>query len=370
MTVPPPSGQWGPYVQPPSPPLQPTTPGYHSPQGPWGAPQPPRKQNNTIKWMLSGVGLLLVIATTVGVTILVTREETAGDGPAPTSTIEPVDSADDDGPVEIVTLEPTCNDWRNLQRSLATTQSNGWGQRDSTVPASEWTPAQRDQFAAVAESMRANADLAVELSKQTPHRVMRELYMQFVAYGRAYADAVDTYVPADDYLARANVGFSKTISGICDAIEFGDVISRASQLPLAEAPINQGGTVSIDNPARFLSGSPEACVDWVQANTQFESRLQDWTRLDPEISAPQWTPEQRSVQEAAARTFDEYGAEIVSIGQGSGNATLEDFSNLMSLYMGAYAVATPTYSPNDNYLISSALRLNNAITAACQSSTS
>ena len=41
--------------------------------------------------------------------------------------------------------------------------------------------------------MRNAADQTVNLVKMTPHRVMRELYEQFIAYARAFADAVPTY---------------------------------------------------------------------------------------------------------------------------------------------------------------------------------
>jgi hypothetical protein len=34
---------------------------------------------------------------------------------------------------------------------------------------------------------------------------MRELYEQFIAYGRAYADSLATYVPGDDFLSRAEM---------------------------------------------------------------------------------------------------------------------------------------------------------------------
>ncbi len=45
----------------------------------------------------------------------------------------------------------------------------------------------------------------VNLAKQTPHRVVRELYEQYIAYGRAYVDSIPTYMPADDVLADVNV---------------------------------------------------------------------------------------------------------------------------------------------------------------------
>lgn len=321
-----------------------------------------------MKWLLAGVGVLLVVAITVGVTVLVTRDGSGGGGPTTsTSAAPPIASADDTGAVQLITVEPTCDSWRNLQRTLATAQSNGWGQRDASIPASDWTSAQRDQFEAVGESMRSTAERAITLAKQTPHRAMRELYGQFTAYGRAYADAVANYKPDDDYLARANVGFSKAISGICDAIEYGNVISRSSGLPAVDAPATLSDTGSVDVPTRFLVNAPQACIDWIQANARFETAAQEWSRQDPEVPASAWSPAQQSLQERAAATFRDYASNIETIGRESRNSDLEDLSTLAALYLRAYSQAIPIYVPTDNYLIAPGLRLNNAITAACQS---
>ncbi len=57
--------------------------------------------------------------------------------------------------------------------------------------------------------MRSAADQMVALAKLTPHRVMRELYEQFIAYSRAYADRIPTYTPPDDNLALVAVSCSE-----------------------------------------------------------------------------------------------------------------------------------------------------------------
>jgi len=54
----------------------------------------------------------------------------------------------------------------------------------------------------------------VALAKRTPHRVMRELYEQFIAYSRAYADRIPTYTPPDDNFALVrSCGVLSTDSG-------------------------------------------------------------------------------------------------------------------------------------------------------------
>ena len=56
----------------------------------------------------------------------------------------------------------------------------------------------RAQYIAAGQSMRGAAAQTVGLVKLTPHRVMRELYQQFIAYARAYAERMPKYTPADN----------------------------------------------------------------------------------------------------------------------------------------------------------------------------
>ena len=67
-------------------------------------------------------------------------------------------------------------------------------------PASAWTEQQRAQYLAAGQAMRGAAAQTVGLVKLTPHRVMRELYEQFIAYARAYAQRIPNYIPADNNL--------------------------------------------------------------------------------------------------------------------------------------------------------------------------
>lgn len=362
----PPSGQWGPGVPPPNP--QQPPPGYYPPPQGWGPP-PPQKSNSALKWLLGAVAVLLVVAITVGVTVLVTRDGSGGDGPTETpDSPSDIASADDTGPVEIITVEPTCDSWRAIQDTLAAAQANGWADRDPSIPASEWTPSQRSQYDAVGATMRTAADQAIALAKQTPHRVMRELYEQFIAYGRIYADSLESYVSDDDVFARTNVGLSTSISTTCDAIEHGAVINRASAVPPGSPPDNVSAVGDLGDPRRFLTTSTSACVDWIARTAALDGQLEDWSRLDPEVPASRWDSAQRSVQEAAARTFDEYADDIEQIGRSSGDGTFEDFAVLAAQYFRAYAIATATYSVDDYYIVNPAMRLKNAVRAACQAS--
>jgi hypothetical protein len=253
-----------------------------------------------------------------------------------------------------------------VQDALAASQSDDWSQRDPSVPASEWTPVQKTQFEAAGTGMRTAADQAVGFAKQTPHRVMRELYEQFIAYGRAYADSLASYSPDDDFLSRANVSLSSAIAGVCDAVAYGNVIDRASSVPAADPPSHLAQVGDPAHPERFVTEPTKACAEWVSKSTAFQADLREWEQFDTNIPASRWTREQRGVQDDASGVFARYADDIRLLGHGSGNGTFEDFATLASLYFRAYSSATSTYTVADDYIVTPGLRLNNALAYACQ----
>ena len=194
----------GPPPPPPpgGPPGNPYPPqGYPGPQPPWVAGPPSKKRGNGWQWGLGALALLLVIGVTAAVTISVTKDGGDGGGDtSPPGETYGLASAGDTGPVNVITEDPSCAAWRKVNARLADSQ-NGWAERDPSIPGADWTPNQRAQHEAVARAMSDAADQSVPLAKLTPHRVMRELYEQFIAYARAYGDAIPSYTPIDNHLA-------------------------------------------------------------------------------------------------------------------------------------------------------------------------
>ena len=120
MSSPPPD-QWRP--PPAGPPMGPP---YGPP--PWGPQQPPGPPNrgNGLKWVLGAVVLLVVVAVTVGATLLFTRggsgdNSPTATSPAPTTSgvASDIASANDNGPVEVITEDPTCAPWTPINDTLA-----------------------------------------------------------------------------------------------------------------------------------------------------------------------------------------------------------------------------------------------------------
>src|SRR5262245_24522058 len=228
MSVPPPphqppmgnqpvgGAQWGP-------PPQGGAPQWGPPQQ-WGPPPgtqpPPPSRGGKGKWIFGGIALLAVIAVTVVITVLVVGKD-SGTSPTPGRTSgngSEIASANDKGPVGIITEDPTCESWRRINDSVAAAQKGvSWPERDQTVPASAWTPQQRSMYEAVGKATGGAADKVVGIVKLTPHRVMRELYEQFIAYSRAFVDGIPSYTASekDRAFASAPDNLGLTLTGVC-----------------------------------------------------------------------------------------------------------------------------------------------------------
>ncbi|MET0473140.1 MAG: hypothetical protein ABW001_00755 [Mycobacterium sp.] len=371
MTTPPtgwqPDRQPGPFPshhgQPPGfDPQPPPPPGWQ--QGP--LQQPPQK-GSSIKWLLIAVAVLLVIAISVGGTLLFTRD--GGGGGETTSASSPpasdIASAGDTGPVAVITHEPTCKQLLGITSALSDVQAAGWRQQRATYgPASEWSAETRTQVIAVTRAITNAADQMVALAKETPHRVMRELYEQFVAYGRAYAASIDDYIPSDNSLADANVSFGNTLLGVCTAIDLGSA-NRMLPLPTTEPPSRVAAPGNAADPQRFLKDSAPTCAAWSANEIAYKAGARQWEAQDSNIPASQWTSEQRALQESALPVMTTFADEMESTGRQSGNPILEDFAVLGSVYLDAYVSTGNTYTAADSWLVYTILRLNNAVSAAC-----
>jgi hypothetical protein len=342
-------------------------------QGPW-SPNPaypplgrPPKGNG-LKWVLGGVVVVLAIALAVTTTLLLRNGPTSGPARASETFSPPSDiaSAKDTGPVSIITVEPTCTDLPPINNALSDTEKKGWGDIRKTLgPVDQWTP---DQHAAVEETTAAMDRAAgqfAQLAKRTPHRVVRELYEQFIAYLRAYSDAAPKYTPADNYLADALVNAGATLVSLCNAITYGSAPLVTGVGPAAEptAPRPPGDPA---NPTRFITTADATCQNWADRQAKFISDLADWQRIDPSIPASQWTPEQRAINEAAFPVMSAYADSMEKLGQGSGNPILEDFAALAAVYLRGLVSVGDKFVNTDGWLSDVSFRLASMITEACQ----
>jgi len=371
----PPSGQWPPPQQPPQsgqPQGFPAGPPGWGPPQQW-APQPPPNIGRS-KWILGGLAVLVVVVLTVVTTLLLTRDgssprpPTASSPPTPSTSVDVSDiaSANDDGPVDVITEDPTCAPWASINDTLVASLS-GWSKRDPSIPVSAWTDNLRADYRKAAEAMRSAADQTVALVKLTPHRVMRELYEQSIAYWRAYADRTADYVPADDHLALVATSTANSIVYICSAITYGAASARG---PLVVGGDIQPSQVSLvgdpHNPRRYVESPLPVCSEWTATVTEFQASTEDWRSIDANLSASQWTPEQQATNSAATAVMATNAGKLLDMGARSGNPTFSDFAALAAQYRRAYVQAIPTYVAADNDLAFVASQLVSANDQACQ----
>jgi hypothetical protein len=330
---------------------------------------PDDKRN--LKWALGAVTAVAVLATVLAAVLLFggggsgtnpkAGNPDAGSGQDATG----ITSAHDTAPVSVITEDPSCTAWTSINNELANGGAGLWNDRDRSVPASAWTAKQRAQFIAAAQSMRGAAAQTVGLVKLTPHRVMRELYQQFIAYSRAYVERIPKYTPADNNLAGAANSASSALGSICAAIADGPAAARGPLVPPAAPPADFAPVGNLANPEPFLTTSNPACSDWKSALDQFGRETAAWQQMDPNIPAIYWNREQKAINYKVASVMNSYAGKLEQLGRQSDNAVWQDFANLSAVYRRAFVVSLPTYTPSDNHLANAANYLSTTILGAC-----
>lgn len=355
--------------------------GYHGPGGQppaWQQSLPPQaaKRGNGWKWALGGVALVAVVGVTAAVTLSVA--DNGGDGgpgsptgSSPTASASGTEhpdiaSANDTGPVAVILEDPSCKTQYPVISALQSRTKNGWENRDPTLPATDWTPEVRSQYEAVAQALRTAADQLIPSAKLTPHRVMRELYEQFIAYGRAYADSIPTYTAIDNNLAVVVASVSDAIDRICAAIDYGSAAARGPLVPALSAPSE---VALVRNPAdaqKLLSDPNPVCPEWGSVMEQFFANIEAWNGTNPDIPGVEWSPEQRQINDEVVPVMRLLNTQLSALGRESGNPTLQDLANLAVQYGKAYLESLPTYTPADKYLSSASIRTATAVQFACK----
>ncbi|WP_409430013.1 Vmc-like lipoprotein signal peptide domain-containing protein [Mycobacterium sp. SMC-16] len=369
MTQPP---TWGapPPQQPGGWPGQPGPGGQWGPQQPWPAPVPPKK-GGAAKWAIGAVSLVAVIAVTAVVAVSCTKNsgDSNGGGGGTQTSAAPADvaSANDKGPVGIITEDPSCAPWGPITNTLAGVEGKGWRDRDPSIPASLWTPDARTQYETVGKAWRKAADQIVPLARMTPHRAMRELYEQSIVYMRAYADSISTYKPIDDNLARTAATAGLVITYVCDAISSGSAAARASAVPPQKPPTVVAPVGDPAHPTRMFETADSVCsnlsltLDQLAQNPAFKS----WMTTDPQIPASNWSPEQQSLTEAVIPAMNSMADALEKLTETSSNPVVKDFILLGVQYQRTYVEALSTYQPNDHTLYSAGQGAAAVVRMAC-----
>jgi ABC-type multidrug transport system ATPase subunit len=326
-----------------------------------------------LRWMSVAVAALVVVVVALAATVLVgggdsaeksamVSARTLGSDVGPPSRFA---SAHDIGPVAVIVEDPTCAAWASINDTLARREAGKMGDRARSIPASAWTAEQRALYQDAAQAMRSAAAQTVGLAQLTPHRVMHELYEQFIAYANAYAASISAYSPADNNLAGTADSVSSALAAICGAISDGSAAARGPLVAPQASPRQVLPPGNPEDPLRYLSDPNPVCVDWKSTLEQFGARTTAWQQIDPNIPAYAWTPQQAAVNDAAVPVMSSYANKLEELGRRSGNPTLQDFATLAAQYRRALLVAVPTYTAADNHLANAATYVSTAVLGAC-----
>jgi hypothetical protein len=317
---------------------------------------------------LGGLAVLVVIALSVTVTVLVLRPDSGGSvSPTPPTGESEFASAGDDGPVNIIAEDPTCAAWGKVAREYSDeVMSVGWANHDVSVPATAWTPEQRKMYETVGDVMTRAAGQTVGLAKQTPHRVMRELYEQFIAYAHAFDKRISTYVAEDNNLAVTTDALMIGAADICSAIDYRSAPTIAPLISDPAQPSRVSSPGDLAEPVRFLADSNPICADWASLVKKYSADTATWRALDRKTPATEWTPDEKSANDAVASVMSANADQLEQLGRQSDNPTLEDIAVLAAQYQRGFVAALPNYTPTDNFLAESATHLIRTIDWACK----
>ncbi|AWT57404.1 hypothetical protein [Mycolicibacterium smegmatis] len=330
---------------------------------------PTPSNGDKVKWIFGGLAVVLAIALAVVVTVLIVKpdSENASVAGTPSGPESDLASTSDTSSVNVITEDSTCDAWGSIGQQLATAEESvNWADRDYRVPATSWSSSQRAMYETVAKAMTAAAEKTRNLETRTPHRVLREVYGQFVAYTVRFVDRLPSYVENDDDLAAVVDGLSSALSGICSGVSSK---AAAAVEPLLSEP---------DEPSSGLAGSSGAdsqlfierdlpvCAEWESNAKMFADEVAPWRAIDPNIPYGDWTREQQSVVEEVRPVMSASADELERLGRRSGNPVFEDFAVLAAQYRRAFVAALPAYTPRDNSLSATATYLVNSVLWACK----
>lgn len=389
MSLPPPPGSYGhqpptggqpgggapqpwsqqPYPGGPSGPPPPGPPPW-GPQQQWAGGPPPPSGGGKTKWILGGLAAILAIALVVVITVLVVRPDGGGNGPSNTGTNSSGSefaSANDTGPVSIITEEPTCDAWNAVLGVYSdAVKAVKWDDRDFNIPANSWTPEQRDMYDSAGKAMTRAAEQAGSLAKKTPHRVVRVLYEQFIAYAQAFVERIPTYVAQDDNLVAASNAAGSSLAKICGAITYRAAQAIAPLVPPVPAPAKVATPEESTSPTILIAERNPICGDWDALVSKLNDDTESWRAIDKGISAKDWTPEQKSVNEAVAPILSKNADEMERLGRDSDNPRIEDITALAAQYRRGFVLALPEYKASDSYLELPVVSLVRLINSACK----
>ncbi|MCH9731921.1 MAG: hypothetical protein K0U84_19975 [Actinomycetia bacterium] len=304
--------------------------------------------------MVLGLSFAVVVAVVVGSLVWKGMSTRNAAGIAPPAVNDGVDRT-----VGLLReKDPVCDEWQKYSDDLADNQKR-WAASNRGIPASKWTPEQREIFTSVGMAMTTAADQFESILPKAHNVVIQELMAQTIVYLRAYVGRIPSYVGSDGLIAGVANNFGNGVTYMCSAVPLVRAVSGFD----ADRPSTVPNPSAVDD---FMADRDPLCDDVLALLERQETLLGGWAASDPTIPAAQWSPEQRRINNAAREVLMTDLPEFRRLAKGAEGRVIGDLLATQIAYTQAYADAISDYAPDHNQLWRTAIALAGGIGAACE----
>ncbi len=330
----------------------PTPPRSGSPRWPQDRPPSPDSFFNRRRWMMLGLSLAVIVAVVLGLVVWNASDHGSG-GPSSAS------DGDVDRTVGVLReKDPVCDEWIAVSNELASKEER-WAASNRGIPATAWSPEQREIFSSVSEAMDSAADKYESLLPKARNILVQELVAQTIVYLRSYVQEVPNYVEADSLIAGVAGNFGTAVTYMCSVV------------PLLPTPSGSNNRTrsSVPNPTDltpFVVDGDPACARTVELIDRQRSQLSGWAAADSTIAASEWTSGQRALNNAAREVIARDITDLRAIAESAESPIMADLLVARAEYMQAFADKIPTYTEDDALLWTTVTSLGGGLTAACK----
>ncbi len=323
-----------------------------SPRWPQDRPLAPDALVHRRRWMILGLSLAVVVAVVLG--LVVWKASGHGSGGSGSAS-----DGDVDRTVGLLReRDPVCDEWIAVSNELAAKEGR-WAASNRGVPATAWSPEQREIFANVSEAMGSAADRYESMLPKARNVVVQELIAQTIVYLRSYIEEVPNYVEADSLIAGVAGNFGTAVTYMCSVVPL---------LPAARG-VDKTSRSSVPNPADltpFIADGDPACIRIIELIDRQKSQLRGWASADSTIPATEWTPTQRALNNAAREVIARDVTDLRAIAESAGSSIMADLLVTRAEYMQAFADKIPEYTADDALLWTTVSSLGGGLSAACK----
>ncbi|MUL61236.1 hypothetical protein B5P44_01390 [Mycobacterium sp. CBMA 213] len=314
----------------------------------------PKPARPVWKWAGTAAAFGVAVAVGVGGTLLILAPGKTDKSNSAAANPFGVASANDTGPAGVIAEDASCEPLQPIYKALYDGEQNGWQNRNIGVPKSAWNDRDEKMFTDVGNTFRKTADATVALAKLTQHRTMRELYGQFAAYARLYADHIPTYTPNDDNLALASIASMNMLNAICQAITNGAAENRGRMINAAAAPTSVAPAADPDKPALLMDSPDPQCEPMLKAVDVIDAdpTVINWQKEDYNVTYDLLPESWKADNRAVMPIWTNFSDQMETMGRSFANPIAQDIAVLQAQYGRAYVQGIPTYNPPDNQLYS------------------